>query len=144
MNIIVLISCYFSFDYNSTAFSIIFAIIYFILTWPLLLLPIFIIRTLAFWFGEIWEIEQMFRMTISSFERIPIIVLQRIFFIVFIIITPIGYLNWYMSAAVLLNKVTYVYALEMLAIAIISEIVLYIIFIKLYKKGLKKYEGFGG
>jgi ABC-type uncharacterized transport system permease subunit len=134
----------FVYPVNITIISSLFSILTLIITFPILILPFLIIRSFSFWRGKVENIENLLRGMTQSFDNVPVIILDKFFLTLFIIITPAGYFHWYLTTAILLNKISYLFAFEMLGIAIIIDIVLFWIFIKIYKKGLSRYEGFGG
>jgi len=63
---------------------------------------------------------------------------------IFIVITPAGYLHWYILTAMLLGKISLSYGLLMLIAIVGTNMLLLGLFLIIYKKGLRKYEGFGG
>lgn len=144
LDLIVISFVSFKYIETITLFSLILGIILFIASIPTILLPFLIIRSLAFWFGAVWQLDSAYRSLIFNLEKYPINIFHKYALTFFVIITPAGYLHWYIPTAMLLNKISINYGLLMLLIIIVLDIILFILFLFIYKKGLKQYEGFGG
>jgi len=129
---------------NLPLLNVLFGIFLFIISFPLIEIPFAIVRTLAFWHGRVYNLIEMYASFLYNFERIPVAVLTKFFMVFFIAITPAGYLHWYIPTAMILGKITLGYGLLMLVAIIGSDLLLLGIFLLVYKKGLSKYEGFGG
>jgi ABC-type uncharacterized transport system permease subunit len=108
----------------------------------LILLPILIIRSFSFWVGDISAVESAYKSIMYSFQRTPIKVLSKIFFIIFVSITPMGYLHWYLTLVILIGKVSYSWMLWMWLVIIVLDVLMWFIFRFVYKRGLRRYEGF--
>jgi len=120
------------------------AILFYIVALPMYFFILTGFRSLVFWFGEVWQIENIYNSLLYSFDNIPIIIIPRTLMILFISITPVAYFNWYIPTGILLGKFSLGFILEMLALTIAINIFLGGIALLIYKKGLRKYEGFGG
>lgn len=120
------------------------AIIFFAISFPIVLLPILIIKSLSFWYGFISGIEQIYRALLFPFDRFPVTVLNKFFFFIFLVVTPAGYFHWYFSTAILLGKIPFGLMLENAGVVLLIDLGLYLLFRFIYKRGLRRYEGFGG
>jgi ABC-type uncharacterized transport system permease subunit len=129
---------------NIATINVLFSIILFICSLPILFLPQLMIRTLAFWFGRVKSLKNAYGSLIDNFDTIPITVISKAFFILLVILTPVSYLNWYIPTAMFLGKISLSYGLLMLIMIIGVDLLLLGLFLIIYKKGLKQYEGFGG
>ena len=124
--------------------TIILSIINFLITLPMFILPIYFVKFLSFWFTKTNYFIDILESINNSFINCPITILTKIFFIIFITITPMGYFHWYITTALLLKKITIIFWLKLIPIILLINLIFYLITKKTFKKGLKRYEGFGG
>jgi len=142
MNITLLTILCILFPQNISIVGFILMLFTIIFAAPLLLFPILTVRSLSFWFGEVYAIENAYRSIAQGFNKYPVIILSKIFFIIFLSITPIGYFGWYLPLAILVGKVSYSWMLWMWLVIIVLDVLMWFIFRFVYKRGLRRYEGF--
>ncbi|MDD4983848.1 MAG: ABC-2 family transporter protein [Candidatus ainarchaeum sp.] len=141
-SVILLIVLCIIFPQKITFLNFILMSITLIISLPLFLLPVLTIRSLSFWFGPVYPLESAFRSITQSFREYPMIILSRVFFVVFVSITPVGYLGWYLSLMILIGKVSYSWMLWMWLLTIVLDVLMWFVFRFVYKRGLRRYEGF--
>ena len=138
--IFVILICIF--PVQISVLSVCLAVITFLISFPLTLIPLLIIRSFSFWVGNIFAIESAYKSVGYSFQNYPIKILSKVFFMVFVAITPMGYLHWYLTLVILVGKVSYSWMLWMWLLIIVLDVFMWFVFRFVYKRGLRRYEGF--
>ena len=142
--ILVVIGIIVIYSIKITLLNFMFSLIFLIASFPIFLLIILIIRSFAFWLDRVDKIENIYRSVVFSFDNYPMTILNKTLLIVFVTITPVGFFHWLMPIGILLGKFSISFSLWMFALTIAIDIFLFGLFLLIYKKGLARYEGFGG
>lgn len=98
---------------------------------------------LAFWFGNTDKLTCVFRWSFKGVIQYPISVYPRPVKIILSTILPYGFINYYPSL-ILLNKISVKNSLLILLLLLFISSVDIGVIIKLWHKGLRRYESAGG
>ncbi|PIU22316.1 MAG: hypothetical protein COT14_01865 [Candidatus Diapherotrites archaeon CG08_land_8_20_14_0_20_30_16] len=135
------VATYFSLSMSFLPFIV--GLILYVISLPLLVLPIMFIETLSFFWGETEGLLGIYHSMIFSIKEYPLSIFNKFFIILFSILSPGILLHLFLPAAIILGKIDPVWGLWGILASIAFDIIGIYLFYKFFKYGLKKYEGYG-
>jgi len=140
---LLLLFAVFYFGLSIGIIELLIGIILFIVALPLLIFPIMYINTLSFFIGETEGIIGIYTSMVWSMKEYPLSIFNKFFILLFSILSPGIFLFLYLPSAIMLGKLSIYWGIWGILLSLALDFIGAYIFIKFFKKGLKRYEGFG-
>lgn len=128
---------------NITFLSAILGIIQFVISIPIYAIPLFMIMTLSFYWGDVSNLLGLYQGINFSFKDYPVTIMGKFVITLFAFISPAVLVSWTIPAMILLNKISWQWSLFFIGCTIILDVILFILLKRFFNRALRRYEGFG-